>query len=50
MDDSPFGTILKDALEHEDNPNSTLQGQANIQVFGVGGAGCNMVNWLQGKG
>ena len=25
-------------------------GQANIKVFGVGGAGCNMINWLYNKG
>ena len=25
-------------------------GQANIQIFGVGGAGNNMVSWLYKKG
>ncbi len=28
----------------------TLVGHANIKVIGVGGAGCNMVNWLFKKG
>lgn len=31
--------------------NQGLQvGQANIQVIGIGGAGCNMVSWLYRKG
>ncbi|MBU4501246.1 MAG: cell division protein FtsZ [Nanoarchaeota archaeon] len=29
---------------------TTVEGQANIKVIGVGGAGSNMVNWLQNKG
>ncbi len=31
-------------------PNTSQVGQANIKVFGVGGAGNNMVNWLYRKG
>ena len=30
--------------------NETDFGQAHIKVFGVGGAGCNMVSWLYKKG
>ncbi|MCD6589867.1 cell division protein FtsZ [Candidatus Woesearchaeota archaeon] len=32
------------------NINELIVGQANIKVIGVGGAGCNMVNWLYKKG
>lgn len=39
---------LKNAeSEHEDD---LLIGNAQIKVLGVGGAGCNMVNWLYKKG
>ncbi len=50
MNENPFGSIVENALKHQDNTNDTVQTQANIKIFGVGGAGCNMVNWLQGKG
>jgi len=51
MSENPFGSIVEDALNHEENKKEVdVSGQANINVIGVGGAGSNMVNWLQGKG
>ncbi|MBL7100668.1 MAG: cell division protein FtsZ [Nanoarchaeota archaeon] len=50
MSENKLGSIFEDALKHEDNYKPTVQEQANIKIFGVGGAGCNMVNWLHGKG
>jgi len=45
--------IVQDALRQEEQmapvEESTV-GQANIKVFGAGGAGCNMINWLYNKG
>ncbi len=43
--------IIQDALKgYEDKNSNLLEGQANIKVVGVGGAGNNMVNWLYKKG
>lgn len=50
MGENKLGSIFEDALKHEENYKPTVQEQANIKIFGVGGAGCNMVNWLYGKG
>lgn len=50
MSENPFGSIVEEALKHEDNKQVDVSGQANIKVIGVGGAGSNMVNWLHGKG
>lgn len=50
MTENPFGSIVKEALKHEDNRKVDVSGQANIKVMGVGGAGSNMVNWLHEKG
>jgi cell division protein FtsZ len=36
-------------MEFGENQQAEV-GQANIKVFGVGGAGCNMVSWLYKKG
>lgn len=50
MSENPFSSIVEDALKHKDNMKTVVEEQANIKIFGVGGAGCNMINWLQGKG
>ena len=43
--------IVKEAVKNSQNINyDSLVGQANIKVFGVGGAGSNMVSWLYKKG
>lgn len=44
--------IIRDALEgsKETNLDNIQVGQANIKVFGLGGAGGNMVSWLYKKG
>jgi len=44
--------LVKDAMKNAENFSSGdfEVGQANIKVFGCGGAGCNMVNWLYKKG
>ncbi len=43
--------IIQDALKgYESKDSNLLEGQANIKVIGVGGAGNNMVNWLYKKG
>ncbi len=44
--------IINNALKHaESNKTQDMEvGQANIKVFGVGGAGNNMVGWLYNKG
>ncbi len=44
--------IIKDAIENSDKQkqNSFDVSQANIKVFGIGGAGNNMVTWLYQKG
>jgi len=44
--------IIDSALKHakENNFDQVQVGQANIKVFGVGGAGNNMVGWLYQKG
>jgi len=43
--------IVKEAVKNSQNVNyDSLIGQANIKVFGVGGAGSNMVSWLYKKG
>jgi len=46
--------FAKEALENVDahsiNFDELRAGKANIKVFGVGGAGCNMVTWLFNKG
>lgn len=41
--------IVKSALSQENNTALEI-GQANIKVFGIGGAGNNMVSWLYKKG
>lgn len=50
MSENPFGSLIEEALNHEKGKPVVVEGQANIKVVGVGGAGCNMVSWLQGKG
>lgn len=44
--------IIQNALEgsKEDRFANIEVGKANIKIIGVGGAGCNMVNWLYKKG
>ena len=46
--------FAKEAIEnvesHSINFDELRAGKANIKVFGVGGAGCNMVTWLFNKG
>lgn len=43
--------IVKEAVKNSQNVNyDNVIGQANIKVFGVGGAGSNMVSWLYKKG
>ncbi len=43
--------IIKEALKNDQEQNiRNSVGNANIKVAGVGGAGCNMVNWLYKKG
>ena len=43
--------IVQEAVKSSQNINyDNLVGQANIKVFGVGGAGSNMVSWLYKKG
>jgi cell division protein FtsZ len=43
--------IVKEAVKnHQSVDYGSLTGQANIKVFGVGGAGSNMVSWLYKKG
>jgi len=37
-------------VETEQTSQNMDVGQANIKVIGVGGAGCNMINWLYNKG
>lgn len=46
---NPLGSIVEEALS-QDNKKVNMSGQATIKVFGVGGAGSNMVSWLYGKG
>ena len=43
--------IVENALKSsEENEIGSMVGQANIKVFGAGGAGNNMVSWLYRKG
>jgi len=46
--------FAKEAIDnvesHSINFDELRAGKANIKVFGVGGAGCNMVTWLFNKG
>ncbi|PIU72349.1 cell division protein FtsZ, partial [Candidatus Woesearchaeota archaeon CG06_land_8_20_14_3_00_33_13] len=43
--------IIENALKNaEENKIESMIGQANIKVFGAGGAGNNMVSWLYRKG
>jgi len=43
--------IVENALKNsEENKIESMVGQANIKVFGAGGAGNNMVSWLYRKG
>ena len=43
--------IVQEAIKNQQNINyDNMIGQANIKVFGVGGAGSNMVSWLHKKG
>ncbi|MFH0752884.1 MAG: cell division protein FtsZ [archaeon] len=44
--------IVKNALQQAElNPANDAQiGQANIKIFGMGGAGCNATTWLYKKG
>jgi len=42
---------IQNALEQQKGMMPELKvGKANIHVIGVGGAGCNMINWLHRKG
>ncbi len=41
---------VQNADSHSINFDDLRAGKANIKVFGVGGAGCNMVTWLFNKG
>lgn len=41
---------IESAESHSINFDELRAGKANIKVFGVGGAGCNMVTWLFNKG
>ena len=44
-------SLIQDALRVQNDMMPELKvGKANINVVGVGGAGCNMVNWLHKKG
>ncbi len=43
--------IVQEAVKNQQDINyDDMVGQANIKVFGVGGAGSNMVSWLYKKG
>jgi|TARA_Y100000310_G_scaffold118911_1_gene117758 cell division protein FtsZ len=43
--------IVQEAVKNQQNINyEKMTGKANIKVFGVGGAGGNMVGWLYKKG
>ncbi|MFC1769306.1 cell division protein FtsZ [Nanoarchaeota archaeon] len=43
--------LIENAMEtQQSQPTGSTIGQANIKIFGVGGAGNNMVNWLYQKG
>ena len=46
--------IAKEAIQntasHSINFDELKAGKANIKVFGVGGGGCNAINWLFNKG
>jgi len=43
--------IVQEAIKTQQNIKyENMTGQANIKVFGVGGAGSNMVSWLHKKG
>jgi cell division protein FtsZ len=43
--------IISESIPTISNKQDDIQvGVANIKVFGCGGAGCNMVNWLYKKG
>ncbi|MFH0798269.1 MAG: cell division protein FtsZ [Candidatus Woesearchaeota archaeon] len=56
MSESPFGSLIEDALKNnyasveEKEGSINVVGQANIKVVGVGGGGSNAVNWLYKKG
>ncbi len=41
---------IQNAQTHSINFDELRAGKANIKVFGVGGAGCNMATWLFNKG
>jgi cell division protein FtsZ len=42
--------IMKNAMDNQQKQEFDKVGTANIKVFGCGGAGSNMVNWLYKKG
>tara|TARA_Y100000310_G_scaffold340825_1_gene437920 strand:+ start:4045 stop:5118 length:1074 start_codon:yes stop_codon:yes gene_type:complete len=44
--------IIQDALKqtNDGTVGDSTVGQAKIEIVGVGGGGCNMVNWLYNKG
>jgi len=43
--------IVKEAVKNSQSMDyDSMVGQANIKVFGIGGAGSNMVSWLYKKG
>lgn len=42
--------IVQEALKNQGQSFERTVGNANIKVIGIGGAGCNMVNWLYKKG
>lgn len=43
-------SLVKNAMQMQDNFSDLKVGQANIKVVGCGGAGNNMVSWLHKKG
>ena len=42
--------LIQEALRNNQQNFEEMVGNANIKVIGIGGAGCNMVNWLYKKG
>jgi cell division protein FtsZ len=50
INENPFGTLVEEAIKKADDNQQINTGKANIKVIGVGGAGCNAINWLYKKG
>src|SRR3989344_29967 len=42
--------LIQEALKNNQQNFEEMVGNANIKVIGIGGAGCNMINWLYKKG